>query len=172
MRPTTDQASTRPSIIDYFKSSTFQSHVEDLLKEWHIPGVSVAIVHDQEIASAGFGYATIEPQVPCAADTLFDIASSSKSLTAASVGLLVQNDEEYRDVQWHSKMSSLLPEDFVMSEESYTKDVTVEDILSHRSGLPRSVYSAFTHRSWKLVFSGHYKSCQPVRLGIANGRMP
>ena len=109
-------------ILAYLLSTTFQ-----------------AIVRDQEIASAGFGYATIEPQVPCAADTLFDIASSSKSLTAASVGLLVQNDEEYGEVQWNSKMSSLLPEDFVMSEESYTKDVTVEDILSHRSGLPRLV---------------------------------
>ncbi|CAK4030842.1 Hypothetical predicted protein [Lecanosticta acicola] len=33
-------------------------------------------------------------------------------------------------------MSALLPGDFVMNEESYTRDVTVEDILSHRSGLP------------------------------------
>jgi len=70
-------------------------------------------------------------------DTLFDIASASKSLTAASVALLIYDDVNYPDVKWESTISKLLPDDFVMPTDEYTKAVTIEDILSHRSGMAR-----------------------------------
>lgn len=121
--------------MNLFNSSAFDTHVSNLIKQWHVPGLAIALVHNETTTSKGFGLATLDPPIKCTADILFDIASASKSLTAASVGLLV-DDEFYDHVQWDSKMSDLLPEDFVMAEDSYTKDVTVEDILSHRSGLP------------------------------------
>lgn len=49
--------------------------------------------------------------------------------------IAVDDDEKYPEVQYEAIMSSLLPEDFVMSEEGYTENVTVEDILSHRTGM-------------------------------------
>ena len=122
--------------MDLFNSSDFTKHVNQLMNDWHAPGLAVAIMQDQHIASRGYGKASLESEKPVTADTLFDIASSSKSLTAGSVALLVDDDNNYPQVKWDTKMSSLLPDDFVMSEDSYTKDVTVEDILSHRSGLP------------------------------------
>jgi CubicO group peptidase (beta-lactamase class C family) len=82
-----------------------------------------------------YGKASLYPPTPCTADTLFDIASCSKSLTAASLGLLVNDDQEYPEVQFEATMSSLLPDDFVISGGGYTEGVTVEDILSHRSGM-------------------------------------
>lgn len=106
------------------------------MKEHHLPGFAIALVHDETIASQGLGLASLDLPKPFTADTLIDIASVSKSLTAASVALLVE-DENHLDVKWNATMSSLLPEDFVMSGEGYTEGVTVEDILSHRSGLPR-----------------------------------
>lgn len=90
-----------------------------------------------EVASAGYGYADVESSKPCTADTLFDIASSSKSLTAAAVALLIDDDEKYPEVQYEAIMSRLLPDDFVMPSAEYTESVTVEDILSHRSGMAR-----------------------------------
>ena len=105
------------------------------MKLHHVPGLAIAIVKDGVIASKGYGMASLNPPAPCTADTLFDIASASKSLTAASVGLLVNDDEKYPDVQYEATMSSLLPDDFVMPDDGYTKTVTVEDILSHRSGM-------------------------------------
>lgn len=121
--------------MDIFNSQKFRSHVEELMNEHHVPGLSIAIVQNESIASAGFGKASLNPSKPCTADTLFDIASASKSLTAAAVGLLVDDDEKYPEVQYEATMSSLLPEDFVISGEGYTENVTVEDILSHRSGM-------------------------------------
>lgn len=123
--------------MDFFESDKFDKRVRELLEEWHCPGLAVGLTHNDEIASRGFGKASLEPDKPVTPETIFDIASCSKSLTAGAVGLLVEDDERFPKVQWDAKMSALLPDDFVMSEESYTKDVTVEDIMSHRSGLPR-----------------------------------
>lgn len=123
--------------MDLFHSPEFQSRVEELMKEHHAPGLAVAVVQDQTIASAGYGHASLNPPKPCTADTLFDIASSSKSLTGASVGLLVSDDDKYPEVKYEATLSSLMPDDFVMQGEGYTEGVTVEDMLSHQSGLPR-----------------------------------
>ncbi|PLB41875.1 beta-lactamase family protein [Aspergillus candidus] len=121
--------------MDLFNSAGFPSHVDDLMKEHHVPGLAIAIVQNDTIMSAGYGQASLSPSTPCTPDTLFDIASASKSMTAASVGLLVDNNDEYPEVQYDATMSNLLPDDFVMSEEQHTKGITVEDILSHRTGM-------------------------------------
>jgi CubicO group peptidase (beta-lactamase class C family) len=121
--------------MDFFHSPNFPAHVKALMKEHHVPGLAIAVVQNEAMASAGYGKASLSPPKPCTADTLFDIASASKSLTAASVGLLVDDDENYPDVQYEATMSSLLPDDFVMSDKGYTEGVTVEDMLSHRTGL-------------------------------------
>ena len=122
--------------MDFFDSQKFRSRVEELMKRHHYPGIAIAVVQDDQIKSAGFGLGTVDPPVPCTADTLFDIASSSKSLTAASVALLVR-DEAYPNVQWEAPMSQMLPDDFVMSNPKYTEEVTLDDIIGHRSGMPR-----------------------------------
>ena len=123
--------------MEYLNSPNFTSRVEELIKKYHIPGLSVAFVNGDRTFSAGYGLATLDPPKPCTPDTLFDIASASKSLTAAAVGLLVRDDEKYPEVKYEATMSSLLPEDFIMAKQEYTDGVTVEDILSHRTGLPR-----------------------------------
>jgi CubicO group peptidase (beta-lactamase class C family) len=108
------------------------------MEEWRVPGLSVAVVQDEKVESLGYGQADPYSDYSRAvtADTVFDIASSSKSLTAAAIALLVVDDEHYPQVQWDTPVSKLLPEDFVMGNEEYTNGVTVEDILSHRTGLP------------------------------------
>lgn len=122
--------------MDLFQSPEFQDHVRQLMEQRHVPGLAVAIIHNGDIASAGFGLATIDPPKPCMPQTLFDIASCSKSYTAACVGLLVE-DEKHPDVRYDAIMSKLLPGRFVMPEQSYNDQVTVEDVLAHRTGLGR-----------------------------------
>lgn len=107
------------------------------MKRHHIPGLAIAIVQDNKTASAAYGQASFNPTRPCTADTLFDIASSSKSLTAGSVALLVDDELHHPEVKYEAAMSALLPEDFVLSSKEYTEGVTVDDILGHRTGLPR-----------------------------------
>ena len=63
----------------------------------------------------------------------------SKAFTAAAISFLVDDNERYPDVQWNAPVSKLIRDDFVLSDSRYTEEVTVEDILSHRSGLPEYI---------------------------------
>ena len=121
--------------MDLLNTSTFCQHVEALMETYHLPGLSISICQKDTITSAAFGVSSRKSQKATTADTLFDIASSSKSLTAASVALLVEDNENFPEVQWKTPLQELLPEDFVMPTPELTKRVTVEDILSHRTGM-------------------------------------
>ena len=125
--------------MELFESASFTKHVSELMEEWHVAGLAIAIVQNEAVASRGYGYASFEGEAwrPVTGDTVFDIASSSKSLTAAAVALLIADDDNYPQVKWDTPVSNLLPDDFVMADEKYTSDITVEDMLSHRTGLPR-----------------------------------
>lgn len=105
------------------------------MQTYHLPGLSISICQNETITSTGFGVLSRESQEAATADTLYDIASSSKSLTAASVALLVEDNENFPEVQWTTPLHDLLPEDFVMPTPELTKRVTVEDVLSHRTGM-------------------------------------
>jgi len=105
------------------------------MKTYHLPGLSISICQNDTIKSTGFGVSSLDSNKPATADTLYDIASSSKSLTAASVALLVEDNENYPEVQWKAPLHELLPEDFVMPTPELTQRVTVEDVLSHRTGM-------------------------------------
>lgn len=122
--------------MDLFNSPLFHDKVEALMKRHHVPGLSIAVVQNEKTASAGFGVASVDACHPCTADTVFDIASCTKSMTAAAVALLVDDDEHFPDVQYDACVAKLLPDDFVMSEVEYTNGVTVDDVLGHRTGMP------------------------------------
>lgn len=121
--------------MDLLNTSTFGQHVEALMEIYHLPGLSISICQNDTITSTAFGVSSRKSQKAATADTLYDIASSSKSLTAASVALLVEDNENFPEVQWTTPLHELLPEDFVMPTPELTKRVTVEDILSHRTGM-------------------------------------
>ena len=95
--------------MDLLHSAGFASYVTELINQQHVPGLAIAIIHNDQIASAGYGHASLDPEIPCTADTLFDIASSAKSLTAAAVGLLVDDNDMFPDIQYDAVMSTLLP---------------------------------------------------------------
>ncbi|SMR48601.1 unnamed protein product [Zymoseptoria tritici ST99CH_1E4] len=122
--------------VDLFESAEYNTRINKLIDEWHIPALSISLVHNGTTTSRAFGKPNLDSSAPCTPSTLFDIASCSKSLTAASVGLFVDDDENYPHVQWDTPISKLLPDDFVMSQDDCTRNITVEDILSHRTGLP------------------------------------
>ena len=121
------------STMDLFQSPIFASRIQQLIERHRIPGVALAIVQDGEVASAAHGVASVGLARPMTTDTLFDIASASKSLTAASIALLVE-DDDHPDVKYDAKMSDLLPGNFEMPGEEH-KGVTLDDLLGHRTGL-------------------------------------
>jgi CubicO group peptidase (beta-lactamase class C family) len=98
---------------------------------WKVPGVALVIVKDDSVIfRKGFGYADIKKETKVDQHTLFAIASNTKSFTAAAVAGLV--DE--KKINWDDKVIKYLPY-FQMYDPYVTKEMTIRDLLSHRSGL-------------------------------------
>ncbi|KAH8648644.1 beta-lactamase/transpeptidase-like protein [Xylariales sp. PMI_506] len=118
----------------YFPAHT-EAFIADVMKEWHLPGIAIAIVTHNTTVSKGYGHALL-PDIPVTPETLFYCGSTTKSFTAAAMSLLVDDDQDFPHVQWTTPMSQLLPDDFVLSDDWATKHITIEDALSHRTGYP------------------------------------
>jgi CubicO group peptidase (beta-lactamase class C family) len=109
---------------------------EDLMKKSGIPGMAVAVVHGGETVYAkGFGVKDVragdDEKNKIDPDTVFQLASVSKSLTAT----VVAHEVGENAVSWDTPIVSKLPW-FALSDPAVTQMVTVGDMLSHRSGLP------------------------------------
>ncbi len=102
------------------------------LQEWEIPGLAVAIVKDGVLAYAkGFGVRQLVHNEPVTENTVFAIASNTKAFTATALGLLVQEEK----LSWDDRVIDHLP-GFQLYDPYVTREITVRDLLCHRSGLP------------------------------------
>ncbi len=69
-------------------------------KDWKVPGLAMAVVKDGKmVLSKGYGVRELGRSEPVDEHTLFAIGSTTKAMTAALVGMLV---DEYRDARWTS----------------------------------------------------------------------
>lgn len=105
--------------------------VEKTLKTFNVPGIAVGIVKDGKmVLTKGYGVTNIQTKQKVDANTLFGIASNSKSFTAAALAILVDEGK----LNWDDKVITYLPE-FRMYNDYVTQEFTVRDLLTHRSGL-------------------------------------
>lgn len=110
--------------------------VDTLMKDTGIPGMAVAIVHGgKTVYAKGFGVRDVsngdDQNNLVDADTVFQLASMSKSIGATVVAHEVSADV----VTWDTPVASKLPW-FALSDPYVTSHATVADLYSHRSGLP------------------------------------
>ena len=96
-----------------------------------VPGMSIAVVFQDEVVFAeGFGVREVGTDEEITPDTVFQIASLSKPLSATAVSAAIAEG----DVEWETPIRTLLPE-FEYSEPTVTELATVGDAFSHRTGL-------------------------------------
>jgi len=104
----------------------------DIMKRSRIPGMAVAVVRDgKTVYAKGFGVRKIGESQPVDADTVFQLASLSKSLAASVVARQVGAGV----VAWDTPVVTHLPW-FKVMDPWVTRHVTIADMFSHRSGLP------------------------------------
>jgi CubicO group peptidase (beta-lactamase class C family) len=109
------------------------SFVEQVMRDWKVPGLALAVVKDGQIVYAkGYGYRDVKNGLKVTPDTLFAIGSCSKAFTAAAIGILVDEGK----LEWDKPVRSYLP-DFTLWDEYATAHLTVRDLITHQSGLPR-----------------------------------
>lgn len=102
------------------------------LEEFQVPGMAVSVVHDGKVwYSGGQGILTVGEEGLVDDSTLFQIGSVSKAFTAAALAMLVDQGK----VSWDAPVIDYLPE-FRMYDSWVTREFTIRDLLTHRSGLP------------------------------------
>ncbi len=114
----------------------FDEYVAAAVSDWKVPGLAVAVVKDGQVAmSKGYGVRELGKPAPVDDRTLFAIGSTTKAMTAALAGMLV--DE--KKLAWDDPVIKHLPW-FQLKDPAVTRELTVRDLLTHRGGLPNSDY--------------------------------
>jgi CubicO group peptidase (beta-lactamase class C family) len=110
---------------------SFSDDVRRALKTFDVPGMAIAIVVNGEVLSArGYGVRKLGEPTPVDGKTLFEVASNSKAFTAATLAMLVDEGK----LAWDDPVTKHLP-GFQMYDSYVTGQMTVRDLLTHRSGL-------------------------------------
>jgi CubicO group peptidase (beta-lactamase class C family) len=109
------------------------AYVEKALGDWNVPGVAVAVVKDGRVVHAR-GYGIREAGGPGRVDenTVFAVGSTTKAFTAAALAILVDDGK----LRWEDRAMDHLP-GFQLFDPYVTRELTIRDLLTHRSGLPR-----------------------------------
>ncbi len=111
-----------------------EDYVQKGMQKTGVPGVAVAIVYEDKVVYLkGFGVRRVGESTPVDADTVFQLASMSKPIATTVLATLVSA----HTISWDDKIAALDPE-FKLSDANVTANVTIRDLLSHRSGLPTS----------------------------------
>ncbi len=107
--------------------------VHSTLQRFNVPGAAVGVVVDNKVVLArGYGLRNLEKRLPVTENTLFSIGSSTKSFTAHLLSQLV--DEGL--IAWDDPVIHYLPE-FKLADPILTQQVTIRDLVAHRTGVTR-----------------------------------
>ena len=99
------------------------------MAEYRVPGVGLGLWHDQALHLHGLGVTSLDDPRPITADTLFTIASISKTMTATAVMRLVEQGR----LDLHAPVRKALPE-FQVRDEAVSASVTPWHLLTHTPG--------------------------------------
>jgi CubicO group peptidase (beta-lactamase class C family) len=108
-------------------------YVRQALQDWRAPGIAFAVVrNDSVVLARGYGVRELGQPDPVTPNTLFAIGSTTKAFTTASLAMLVDEGK----VSWDDKVTKHLP-GFQLYDPYVTREITIRDLLTHRSGLAR-----------------------------------
>src|SRR5262247_2192891 len=120
-----------PSLAQTGAPPDLDAYVARALKEFEVPGLAIAIVKDGKVVIAkGYGVRKLGESAPVDEQTLFGIASNTKAFTAAALAILVDEGK----ISWDDPVTKHLP-GFQMYDPYVAREMTVRDLLTHRSGL-------------------------------------
>jgi CubicO group peptidase (beta-lactamase class C family) len=123
--------------------NTFDQFVARAATDWRVPALGISVVNDGHVVFAK-GYGVIEHGKPQAANehTRFAIGSTTKAMTSAGLAMLVDEGK----LRWDDRVTRFIPE-LQLSDPWATRELTVRDLLTHRTGLPGT--DLFWATSWR-----------------------
>jgi CubicO group peptidase (beta-lactamase class C family) len=132
--PVCAQEGRKPVTLEQVKQAVeeIQKLADNGIEKGTVPGLSIAVVfQDQVVCAKGLGVRNVQTKDPVDADTVFQLASLSKPIGSTLVAELVGEGK----ISWDTKISDLDPA-FAMYDPWVTREITIRDFYSHRSGLP------------------------------------
>lgn len=112
-------------------TETFDAYVQSALKLWKTPGLSVAVVKDGNVVfKKGYGVTKLGSPEPFTTATLSICASTTKAMTAACMGMLVDEGK----VKWTDKVSDVYPA-LKLYDIYANSELTIKDLFTHNQGL-------------------------------------
>lgn len=122
-----DRPNSQPDKLDANLAAAVDHAVQGVLKSTGVPGASITIVHDGQIAyERAYGFAQLDPARPLTAAMRFKIASNSKQMTAAAVLLLAEE----------GKLSLDDPVARYLPGLTRAQDISLRQLLAHTAGYP------------------------------------
>ena len=104
-------------------------YVEEVMREWHVPGLALGVVRDGKVLLArGYGLRDVEKKLPVTPRTLFAIGSISKSFTSLAIAQLVDAGK----IDLDRTVASYLPA-FKLSSAAATRTLTVRELLAREA---------------------------------------
>lgn len=95
------------------------------------PGASIGVLHEGKVIyTHNYGYHNVESSIPPDENTIYHIASLSKSFTAVCIAILVEEGK----ISWDTPVRDILP-DFKHVNPTINNKATILDLMSHRTGL-------------------------------------
>ena len=120
-----------PAAADLTPLAGLEESLEEARELWGAPGFAAAVVKDGEVVLLeGFGKVALGGETEVNEHTLFTLASTSKAFVAVALGMLVDEGR----LEWNDAVIEYLP-DFRVADPYATREITVRDILSHRTGV-------------------------------------
>ncbi|MDJ0837303.1 MAG: serine hydrolase [Acidobacteriota bacterium] len=109
------------------------TYIDKALKDWRVPGVGLAIVSgDRVVLARGYGVQDIDTGRAVDEHTVFAVGSTTKAFTATALAMLVDQGK----LKWDDPAGKHLP-GFQLYDPAAGRQLTVRDLLCHRTGLPR-----------------------------------
>jgi CubicO group peptidase (beta-lactamase class C family) len=109
----------------------FDAYVRKAVRDWDATGLAIAVVKDGQLVFAeGYGVRDLDAGGAVDEHTRFAIGSTTKAMTAAALGMLVDEGK----LSWDDPVTRYLPW-FRLKDPWVTRELTVRDLLTHRAGL-------------------------------------
>jgi CubicO group peptidase (beta-lactamase class C family) len=139
--------------------------IEEGRKAWQAPGCAVAIVKDDQVVLLkGYGVRELGKSEAVSPDTLFSTGSLTKAVTATALAKLVDQGK----LDWDDLVRKHVPF-FRLSDPLADRDVTLRDLLCHRTGLGRHDL-LWQHAPWNIEETvrriAHLELTQQFRSGF------
>lgn len=116
-------------------AAAFEQEAKRLLAEYKVPGITLGLLTPDGDHFVNLGVTSVENPLPIDSDTIFQIGSTTKTLTSLTCSVLVEQGKLDLDVP----VRTYLP-DFKLQDESVAAALTTRDVLTHQGGFQGDLF--------------------------------